>query len=111
MKRLPTRKVCTCPQRIPAHRPSRLQVRQAMRSAPAVLSPDLTIAMVLHQVKDSEFDAWPVGDTEGLWGMIRSKELEQAADEGALHQKLAEILGDTFPPWAGHGRKGTARSS
>ena len=68
-------------------------MREAMRSAPAVLSPDLTIAMVLHQVKDSKFDAWPVGDTEGLLGMIRSKELEQAADEGALHQKLAEILG------------------
>jgi len=58
----------------------RIQVRQAMRSAPAVLSPDLTIAMALHQMKDSAFDAWPVGAAEGLWGMIRSSELEQAAD-------------------------------
>jgi len=70
----------------------RVRVREAMRSAPVVLSPDLTIAMVLHQVKDSTFDAWPVGDAEGLLGMIRRKELEQAADEGASHQRLAEIL-------------------
>jgi len=70
----------------------RIEVRQAMRPAPAVLSPDMTIAMVLRQMKDSAFDAWPVGDAEGLRGMIRSSELERAADEGASHQRLAEIL-------------------
>jgi CBS domain-containing protein len=50
--------------------------------------------MVLHQMKDSAFDAWPVGDAKGLWGMIRSSELEQAADEGAANQRLAEILSE-----------------
>ncbi len=70
----------------------RMQVRQAMRPASVVLSPDLLIAMVLHQMKDGAFDAWPVGDAEGLWGMIRRSELEQAADEGASNQKVAEIL-------------------
>jgi CBS domain-containing protein len=48
--------------------------------------------MVLHQMKDGAFDAWPVGDAEGLWGMIRRSELEQAADEGASNQKVAEIV-------------------
>ena len=70
----------------------RMQVSEAMRSSSAVLSPDLLIAMVLRQMKDGEFDAWPVGDAEGLWRMIRSSELEQAADEGASNQKVAEIL-------------------
>jgi len=70
----------------------RMEVRQAMRPASAVLSPDLLIAMVLHQMKDGAFDAWPVGDAEGLWGMIRRSELEQAADEGASNQKVAEIV-------------------
>ena len=70
----------------------RIQVRQAMRPAPAVLSPDLPIAVALHQMKDGAFDAWPVVDAEGLWGMIRNSELEQAADEGASNQKVAEIL-------------------
>ncbi len=72
----------------------RIQVRQAMRSAPAVLSPDLTIARVLRQTKDSAFDAWPVGDVQGLWGMIRSGELERAADEGAANQRLAAVLSE-----------------
>jgi CIC family chloride channel protein len=70
----------------------RMQVSEAMRPPSAVLSPDLLIAMVLRQMKDSEFDAWPVGDAEGLWRMIQSSELEQAADEGGSNQKVADIL-------------------
>jgi CIC family chloride channel protein len=70
----------------------RVQVRQAMRPAPAAVSPDLTIAMVLHQMKDSEFDAWPIADAGGLLAMIRSSDLEQAVDDGASNQKVAEIL-------------------
>ncbi len=70
----------------------RIQVRQAMRSVPDVLSPDLLIAAALHQIKDGPFDAWPVVDTEGLRGMIRNRELEQAAAEGASNKKIGEIL-------------------
>jgi chloride channel protein, CIC family len=70
----------------------RMQVSEAMRSSSAVLAPDLLIAVVLRQMKDSGFDAWPVGDAEGLWKIIRSTELEQAADDGASNQKIAEIL-------------------
>jgi CIC family chloride channel protein len=74
----------------------RIEVRQAMRLAPAVLSPDLTIAMVLRQMKDSALDAWPVGDADGLWEMVRRSELEQAADDGAANRKVGEILGEGF---------------
>jgi CBS domain-containing protein len=63
-----------------------------MRSAPKVFSPDLPIAIVLRQADGSGFDAWPVADAEGLWGMIRTSELEQAADDGASNQRLAEFL-------------------
>jgi CIC family chloride channel protein len=70
----------------------RMQVSEAMRSPSAVLSPDLLITMVLRKMKAGEFDAWPVGDAEGVWGMIRSSELEQAADDGASNQKVAVIL-------------------
>jgi CIC family chloride channel protein len=70
----------------------RIQVRQAMRSAPAVLSPELPIAAALHQMKDGRFDAWPVVDAEGLRGMIRNRELEQATAEGASNKKIGEIL-------------------
>jgi len=36
----------------------RIQVRQAMRSAPAVLSPELQVAEALRQIKDGTFNAW-----------------------------------------------------
>ena len=75
----------------------RIQVRQAMRSAPAVLSPQLQIAEALRQIKDSTFNAWPVVDAEGLWGMIRNTELEQAAADGASNKKVAEILREDPP--------------
>jgi CIC family chloride channel protein len=78
----------------------RLQVRQAMRPAPAVLSPDLRVGSALHQVEDGAFDAWPVVGAGGLWGMIRTSELEQAAEDGAGNKKIAEIL-DQRPP-TGH---------
>jgi CIC family chloride channel protein len=71
---------------------ARLQVRQAMRSAPVVLSPDLRIGAALHQVEDGAFDAWPVAGAEGLWGMIRTSDLAHAAAGGASHQRVAEIL-------------------
>jgi len=70
----------------------RMHVRQAMRPAPAAVSPDLTIALVLHQMKDSALDAWPIADAEGLVAMVRSSDLEQAIDDGASNQQIAEIL-------------------
>ena len=74
----------------------RIQVRQAMRPAPVAVSPDLTIAMVLHQMKDSAFDAWPIADAGGLLAMVRSSDLEQAVDDGASNQRVAQILGEDF---------------
>jgi CIC family chloride channel protein len=78
----------------------RLQVSQAMRSAPVVLSPDMRIGPALHKVEDGAFDAWPVVGAGGLWGMIRTNDLEQAAEDGASNKKIAEIL-DHRPP-TGH---------
>jgi CIC family chloride channel protein len=75
----------------------RIQVRQAMRPAPAVFSPDLQISAVLQQVKDDAFDAWPVVDGEGFWGMIRNIELEHMAAEGGSNKRIAEILSEGAP--------------
>ena len=78
----------------------RTQVRRAMRSKPAVLSPDLQIAAVLQQVKDGPFNAWPVVDAYGLWGMIRNSDLEQAVAGGAPNKRVADILREGAP--SGH---------
>jgi CBS domain-containing protein len=64
-----------------------------MRSAPAVLSPDLQIAAAHLQVKDCALDAWPVIDAGGLCGMVRNSDLSQAASGGAPEKKVAELLG------------------
>jgi len=70
----------------------RVQVRLAMRPAAEILSPDTPIIMAAHRMKESNFNAWPVGDKGGLRGMVRSWELEQAADDGASNQPVAVIL-------------------
>jgi chloride channel protein, CIC family len=73
---------------------TRIQVRGAMRSAPAVLSPELQISAALHQMQDGALDAWPVVGGEGLWGMIRKGDLERTMAEGASDKKISEILGE-----------------
>ena len=70
----------------------RMHVVKAMRPVPAAVSPDLTIGLVLHHMKDSALDAWPIADAEGLVAMVRSSDLEQAIDDGASNQKIAAIL-------------------
>jgi len=80
--------------RLPTSEPrtqDRAQVQQAMRTAPLVLSPDMDVTKVLDQVRDGPFDAWPVTDSYGLWGMVRNKDLEQAATNGSA-KKLSDIL-------------------
>lgn len=52
--------------------------------------------MALNQVRDGPFDAWPVGGEEGLWGMVKSSDLERAAVNDA-HETLADFLGGTYP--------------
>ena len=77
--------------------PARIQVRQAMRAAPDVLTPDEDVATALGQVTGGLFEAWPVSGEEGLWGMVRNVDLEEAVRSGPPERTLAEMLGGTFP--------------
>jgi CIC family chloride channel protein len=77
----------------------RSQVRLAMRAAPAVLSPQDDVAAALGQIMDGPFDAWPVADDDGLWGMVRNAELKQAVATGPAGRKLAEVLAASSPGW------------
>jgi CIC family chloride channel protein len=74
----------------------RKQVRQAMRTSPAVLSPDQQIAAVLLPSNNGGVDAVPVVDEKGLRGMLRISEVEQAVAQGASNRSVAEILGKDF---------------
>ncbi len=70
----------------------RIQVQQAMRSTPTVLSPDTQIGAVLSQLKSSPLNAWPVVGKDGLQGMIRNSAIEEAAANGESNKTVSEIL-------------------
>jgi CIC family chloride channel protein len=86
----------------------RIQVHQAMRTTPAVFSADAQVAAVLTQMRESTFDAWPVVGEDGLRGMIRNSEIEQAVAEGGSSRQVSEILrgtsseGDLMAGWVPH---------
>jgi len=69
---------------------AQLEVRQAMRAAPFVLAPDQRVRPALDQVEDGALDAWPVAGPEGLWGMIRTSDLQQAASRANV--RVSEIM-------------------
>jgi CIC family chloride channel protein len=70
----------------------KIQVQQAMRSSPTVLSPETQISAVLSQLKNSPLNAWPVVGDDGLKGMIRNSELEKAAASGDSNKTVSDIL-------------------
>jgi len=74
-----------------ASQTDRIQVRQAMRSGPVVLSPDLLVGTALPMTKGT-LDAWPVVGEEGLLGMIRNRDLENASSSGGGDKRLAELF-------------------
>jgi CBS domain-containing protein len=69
-----------------------VQVRQAMRAAPLVLSPDEGVREALERVKTSDLDAWPVANDLGLWGMIRKSDLEKATADAVDGRKVGDLL-------------------
>ena len=71
----------------------RVQVQQVMHPQPVVFAPDAQIESVLRQVENAEAQAWPLVGELGFIGMIRSRDIKQAATSGGLHQKLSEVVG------------------
>ena len=76
-----------------------IQVREAMRASPPVLSADLQFGAVLEKLNDGGLDAWPVVGAEGLRGMIRTTELLKAAGMAAPDRKIGELVStaEDFP--------------
>jgi len=74
----------------------RLRVAEVMRLPEVILAPDDDLASALDRARRSLLDACPVEDEEGLCGMVRNTELEQAVFHGNSGQKLSDIVGDRF---------------
>lgn len=64
----------------------------AMRTAPLILSAHATVQAALDQVKDSEFDTWPIAEKGDFRGMIRATDLTMAIAEGAGGTELGDLL-------------------
>jgi CIC family chloride channel protein len=74
----------------------RSQVAHAMREASIILSPDTLVDDAREQVKNSLLNAWPIVDREGLYGMLRASELENAAANGYAAKNIRELFRQQF---------------
>lgn len=70
-----------------------------MRTPPVVLPVNSRAADAMAQVKDSHFDAWPVGDDGRFQGMVRHADLARALSLENQSATLHELIEgpETFP--------------
>jgi len=69
-----------------------LRVSTAIREAPGSLTPDMTIGAASERVTDSIFESWPVADELGLVGMVRTRHIAAAVDQGRLEMTIERLM-------------------
>jgi len=69
-----------------------LRVSAAIRKAPESLTPEMTISEAAERVKDTVFDSWPVADDLGLVGMVRTRHIAAAMDQGRQEMTIARLM-------------------
>jgi CIC family chloride channel protein len=69
-----------------------LRVNTAIREAPQSLNPEMTISDAAERVKDSVLESWPVADELGLVGMVRTRHIAAAMDQGRQEMTLARLM-------------------
>jgi chloride channel protein, CIC family len=69
-----------------------LRVSTAIREAPASLTPDMTVSAAAERVTDSIFDSWPVADELGLVGMVRTRHVAAAMDQGRQEMTIERLM-------------------
>ena len=70
----------------------RQQVSRAMRAGATGTSPNTPAVDALRVMNEGAFNAWPVVDSYGLWGIVKASDLEEAIAGGAPDRKVADIL-------------------
>jgi CIC family chloride channel protein len=73
--------------------PERYQVASIMREPSNVLSPEMKVEEAVTRVQGNGLDGCLVLDEQGLWGMLRRSELENAIAQGRKGKKLADLFG------------------
>src|ERR1700674_111644 len=69
-----------------------LRVNTAIREAPQSLNPEMKIADAAERVKDSVLESWPVADDLGLVGMVRTRHIAAAMDQGKLDMTIERLM-------------------
>ncbi|HEY2064760.1 MAG TPA: chloride channel protein [Gemmatimonadaceae bacterium] len=72
----------------------RLRVNRAIREAPEPLPPALAAHHALDRMKDGTLTSWPVADSDGLLGMVRTADVAAAVGAGRGGATLGELLRD-----------------
>jgi len=66
-----------------------VRVAQIMRTGPEPLPPDLDLATAIHRLEEMGRNAWPVGDTRHLSGVVALRDLHEAK---APRSHLADVI-------------------
>jgi CIC family chloride channel protein len=69
-----------------------LRVNTAIREAPQSLNPEMAISDAAERVKDSVLESWPVADELGLVGMVRTRHIAAAMDQGRQEMTVARLM-------------------
>jgi len=67
-------------------------VSSATRDGPESLSPETTIAEAAELVKDNVLESWPVADELGLVGMVRTRHIVHALEQGKLEMTIERLM-------------------
>jgi CIC family chloride channel protein len=69
-----------------------LRVSHAIREAPDSLTPEMTVSDAAERVKDSIFESWPVADELGLVGLVRTRHIAAAMEQGRLEMTIERLM-------------------
>jgi CIC family chloride channel protein len=67
-------------------------VSSAAREVPESLTPEMKISDAAERVKDSALESWPVADELGLIGMVRTRHIAHALDQGKLEMTIERLM-------------------
>jgi CIC family chloride channel protein len=65
-----------------------IRVGQAMQTPFEMLSPDMDRAAARHRLEEIGRNAWPVGDSDRLYGVITIREIEESTVAASLRELL-----------------------
>jgi CIC family chloride channel protein len=69
-----------------------LLVSSATREVPESLAPQTKISDAAERVKDSALESWPVADELGYVGMVRTRHIAHAFDQGRLDMTIDRLM-------------------